>query len=136
MAEALFRNALADAGLTEKFDVSSFGTETFGGAPASRRAVRAAAARGADLSSHCSRSRADVALDDDDLIFVMTPAHLQALDDVPAQCFCIGEFFPDGAFPREVPDPFGGSDADYDAARDAVVSAFPRLLQFLKKLGD
>ena len=136
MAEALFRGELARAGLDGRWEVSSFGLAASSGVPASENACAAAAEFGADLSAHRSRRAADVSLNAGDVFVGMTAGHAHALKTLPARVFGIGEFFPEGAFPREVPDPFGGTLADYRAARDAVVSAFPRLIEFLGKTFD
>lgn len=133
MAEALFRAELARAGLAGRVSVSSFGLAAESGVPASEGARKVVAELGADLSEHRSRRAADVSLRAGDVFVGMTPAHVHALKTLPAQVFCIGEFFPRGAFPQEVPDPFGGSLDDYRAARDAIISAFPRLIDFLEK---
>ena len=136
MAEALFRAELARLGLEGRVSVSSFGLAAESGVPASENARKAAAELGADLSEHRSRRAADVSLSAADVFVGMTAGHAHALKTLPARVFGIGEFFPEGAFPREVPDPFGGSLAEYRAARDAIVSAFPRLIDFLEKTFD
>lgn len=133
MAEVLFRAELARAGLGERVAVSSFGLAAESGVPASDGARKAVAELGADLSGHRSRRAADVSLGANDIFVGMTPAHVHALKTLPARVFGIAEFFPDGAFPQGVPDPFGGSLDDYRSARDAIVSAFPQLIDFLKK---
>lgn len=134
MAEALFRLELKRAGLDGIFDVSSFGLAAAPGVPASENARRVVAEKGADLSAHRSRRAADAAPRPGDIFVAMTPEHLHALKTLPALSFLIGDFFPEGASARSVPDPFGGSEDDYRRARDAVVSAFPRLIAFLKKM--
>ena len=134
MAEALFREVLTQENLEKKFKTASFGLAAASGEPASAGAQKAVAEKGGDLSGHRSRRASDVALYAGDIFVGMTPGHLHALKTLPAQVFCIGEFFPENAFPREVPDPFGGTADDYRAARDAILSAFPRLTEFLKTL--
>lgn len=134
MAEALFREVLTQENLEKKFKTASFGLAAASGAPASAEARKAVAEKGGDLSAHRSRRAADVALHSGDIFVGMTSGHLHALKTLPAQVFCIGEFFPENVFPREVPDPFGGTENDYRAARDAILSAFPRLIKFLKTL--
>ena len=135
MAEALFREELRQTGLEEKFTVSSFGLAAESHCPASENAQKAVKETGGDLSAHRSRRAGEVALKPADIFIGMTPGHVHALKTLPAQVFCIGDFFPENAFPREVPDPFGGDISDYRAARDAILSAFPQLTDFLKKLG-
>lgn len=134
MAEALFRVALAKNNLDGKFKTASFGLAAASGSPASEKAQKAVAEAGGNLAGHRSRRAAEAALRPGDIFIGMTPEHLHALKTLPAQVFCIGEFFPETAFPKEVPDPFGGNTDDYRAARDAILSAFPRLTEFLKTL--
>jgi len=135
MAEALFRTELVRAELSGKFAVSSFGLAAEAGVPASAQAQKAVAEFGADLSEHRSRRARDVALSANDIFIAMTRDHLHALKTIPARSFCIGEFFPKNASTTAgVPDPFGGTLDDYRAARDAIISAFPQLIDFLKTL--
>lgn len=134
MAENLFQTALENAGLASRFRASSFGLAAASGVPASDNAQKAVAEKGGNLSAHRSRRAGDVSLNAADIFIGMTPGHVHALKTLPAQVFCIGDFFPGNAFPQEVPDPFGGNLNDYRAARDAIISAFPHLLDFLKAL--
>lgn len=135
MAAALFRAELERVGLSEKFHAESFGLGAAYGEPATENARMAVKENGGDLSAHRSRRASDVALNANDIFIGMTPGHVHALKTLPAQVFCIGEFFPKNTFPREVPDPFGGNADDYRTARDAIISAFPQLTAFLKTLG-
>lgn len=134
MAETLFRAATARAGLAGAFDVTSFGLAAPAGAPASIGAQKAVAELGADLSAHRSRGTNDVAPNENDFCIAMTPAQLDRLQKIfPAKSFCIAEFFPKNESENDsVPDPFGGTLEDYRVARDAIVSAFPKLIDFLK----
>lgn len=135
MAAALFRAELAQAGLAEKFHAESFGLAAASGEPATENARLVVKEKGGDLSAHRSRRASDFALNAGDIFIGMTPGHVHALKTLPAQVFCIGEFFPKNTFPREVPDPFGGNADDYRTARNAILSAFPQLIAFLKTLG-
>lgn len=134
MAEVLFRAELERENLGEKFATDSFGLAAGSGEPASQNAQKAVSELGGSLANHRSRCAGDVALTRSDIFIGMTPGHLHALKTLPAQVFCIGEFFPTDAPCREVPDPFGGTLADYRNARNAITSAFPQLIQFLKTL--
>lgn len=134
MAETLFRAELARADADCRFDAASFGLAAARGVPATPFAREAAAELGGDLSAHRSHGAADVSPSAGDIFIAMTPQHLHALKAAPVKSFLISDFFPENAFPREVPDPFGGTLDDYRRARDAIVSAFPRLLHFLQTL--
>lgn len=134
MAEALFKGLLTQENLAGKFETGSFGLAASSGIPASENAQKAVEEKGGNLAGHRSRRAADVVLHAGDIFIGMTPGHVHALKTLPARVFCIGEFFPDNLFPREVPDPFCGTISDYRAARDAILAAFPRLIDFLKNL--
>jgi protein-tyrosine phosphatase len=74
MAEALFRDRLAAAGIDAA--VSSAG-ELPGGVRASAGSVRAMAARGLDLSSHVSREFTPEMVERADLVLTMARRHLR-----------------------------------------------------------
>lgn len=134
MAETLFARELQRAGLAENFAAESFGLAANSGEAASRGAQNAVRERGGDLSAHRSRGIGEIVPAENSVFIAMTPRHAQALKEFFSDVFAIGEFLPADAFPREIPDPFGGSENDYRAARDAIVSAFPQIVAFLKKL--
>jgi protein-tyrosine phosphatase len=115
MAAALFAAELARAGLTG-WTVSSAGTWAVAGHPATREAVAALAARGLDLGAHRSRQLTAEQLEQADLILVATRAHAEAIRAefaplrAPIWLFSelVGERY-------DVPDPYGLSQADYEA---------------------
>lgn len=134
MAEALFRAELKRVGLDSTFSVASFGLAATPGRPAALHSQEIVKSFDADLSTHRSGRAADFDLNRDDIFIGMAFEHLHALKTLPAQSFCIGEFFPENEPSREVADPFGGTFEDYRVTCDLISSAFPRLIQFLKTL--
>jgi protein-tyrosine-phosphatase len=117
LAEALTRQAASRRNV--KLSVSSAGTSATEGSPASPPSVRAAARRGADLSAHRSRRLDAGALDDADLVFVMTPEHLRVLrveHGRELNAALVTDCLPAAHARRghRVSDPFGGADEEYE----------------------
>lgn len=118
MAEVIARERAAELGW-QAFTVASAGVGAFIGSPASGGAVRAAEARGLDLSSHASTLLTSEVADSADLILTMSPSHLMRVIELGAgdraallTSFAGGsQRLSDGA---GVPDPIGGSDAEYE----------------------
>jgi protein-tyrosine-phosphatase len=71
LAEAIGRRVAEERGLDAEF--ASAGIDALVGQPASDRAVEVAAARGANLATHRSRTLTRTLLDDYDLVLVMEP---------------------------------------------------------------
>ena len=73
------------------------------------------------------------------LILAMTAMHkeiiLELFPDVDERVFLLGEFSNDPTL-GDVPDPIGGGRRAYLETRDAIVSAIPSLLDFLKHSSD
>ena len=136
-AEAVLRAKLADAGLTGRVDVASAGLAgPPAGQPASALAVTCAAARGYDLSAHRTRPFAPADLEAFDLIVMMDRGHrdkLRALcpENTIDKCHLLRAFIddPDG----DVPDPFGGDEADYRRALAQIEEAMPGLVAALRR---
>jgi protein-tyrosine-phosphatase len=135
MAEAIARHRLEELGWTQ-VEVSSAGVAAFSGGPASGGAVRAAAARGLDVSEHASTAlTADVAADAD-LILTMSATHLMRViqlgaGDRAAVITSFAEGADDALDLTGVPDPVGGSDEEYlqtfDTLDDLVGRALERI---------
>ena len=127
MAEALARAALArrlevDDPAAFGFGVRSAGVFAPPGAPASEHSVAVLAKRGLDLSRHRSSGAEDELLERADRIYGLTRSHLEALAarspvDLREKLFLLD---PTG---RDVPDPIGGSLADYAACAQAIERA-------------
>lgn len=116
MAEALARHALEERGWSE-VEVESAGVSTTSGLPASDGALAAAEAGGFDLSGHRSAQLTRDRIERADLVLVMTPAHLDAVESLGGEgkAALLGAFAAhDDDNPRwVVPDPFGGDEQAY-----------------------
>lgn len=119
MAEAIARRVAAELGWYE-VAVASVGVSAAEGDLASRGAARAALRHGLDLADHRARrlTPADVARAD--LVLAMGPNHLDRVVEAGGggKAYLLHDFAGgDGGSPspQGVPDPFGGSDADYEA---------------------
>ena len=94
--------------------VRSAGTMAFEGSPASAGARTAVAERGLDLDRHAARLLGEEELEWADLVLVMSPSHLAAVEVLSrGRCYAevITEFAGDPS--GGVADPFGGSDEHY-----------------------
>lgn len=99
-------------------DADSAGLMAAEGRPASPGAIRAAARHGADLSGHWSQPVSDALMDGADAVYAMTQAHAEAL----------ARRFPHAAgkihvLSPQIPDPFGGGDAEYEQCAQALLKA-------------
>lgn len=113
MAEAITRARAAHRGL-DGIRVRSAGTMAFQGSPASAGARTAVAERGLELDRHAARPLGEDELDWADLVLVMSPSHLAAVEALSrGRCYAevITEFV--GDMSEGVADPFGGSDRRY-----------------------
>ena len=119
MAEVVARRGLAQRGWSN-VEVRSAGVATVNGGPASDGAQRAARRHGLDLSGHRSAVLSPEHMAWADLVLVMSPGHLArvAAAGAAGRSALLPAFAaagdPTGPAPA-VPDPFGGSDADYEA---------------------
>ena len=115
LAEGIARAEIARRGW-KNVHVASAGLSASEGAPASREAVIVAKREGVDLSGHRSRPLTRDAAAWADLILVMGPQHLPAVDRLGARdrATTLGDFAagPDGEG-EAVPDPFGGPEEVY-----------------------
>lgn len=135
MAEAIARRSVARRGWSG-VEVRSAGVATVNGGPASEGAERAADRHGLDLSAHRSSVLGPEGVAWADLVLTMSPGHLARVAGAGggAKAALLGAFAaggdPSAAAPT-VPDPFGGSDADYEATftllEELVEKALDRL---------
>ena len=77
MAEGILKHLVARHELNEQIEVSSAGTWTSAGAPASTHAVDVARRSGIDISAIRSRPLTRPILLDSDLVLTMEPTHLE-----------------------------------------------------------
>ncbi len=116
MAEVLARAHATRRGLGH-IEVKSAGTMAFEGSAASAGACRAAGERGLTLDSHAARLVTAERLGWADVVLVMAPWHLAAVEAVSRDCYAevITDFV--GDLSESVADPFGGDDHRYREAR-------------------
>ena len=133
MAEAMFRSKAAEAGIVEKLIIDSAGTHCYRtGEPPYAHAQLAAAKRGYDLSA--LRARQIVLRDFDlfDYVIAMDMKNMTALQSLKKEnLFQITELmmsFSRSCKITEVPDPYGGTDADFELVLDLLESATDGLL--------
>ena len=118
MAEAFAREIAAERG--GGVTVSSAGVNAADGYAASPEAVDAAGDAGGGLASHRSHALTARAVLDADVIYTLTEAHLRLLlERFPDASSKASRLDPDA----DVPDPIGGSAADYEAAAGQIRSA-------------
>lgn len=121
MAEGICRVLLAEHGI-ENVVCESCGLSALTGMPATPYAVTAAAEYGADLSAHRSRAVSRYLLDEGDLFVCMTAAHAAALRTyVPDEKLRV--------LAGGIPDPFGGTEADYRACAAAIRDGLVKLIE-------
>lgn len=134
MAAALLRRRLADAlgvPLEELerlgFLVESAGVSASYGAPAAEPARELMRRRGLDLSSHRSRPLDDELVAEAELIVTLTPGHsaavLGAWPEAEEKTIVLD--------PRGVPDPIGGSLAQYEACAEHIDARLEELVAAL-----
>lgn len=144
MAESVLRAALAEAGLAEAVTVDSSGTGDWHvGDRMHSRARRALAGRGLDGSAHRARQFEAGWLPGRDLILAMDASNLAALRRLagPHDRDRIRLFGEVGGLGEigggQIPDPYGGTDADFGHVLDLLGAAAPVIANRLAELlGD
>ena len=138
MAEAVLRTKLARAGLGAAVAVDSAGTHGFKrGTPVDARAVARAGRRGYELKGRESRPLVAEDFTRFDLLLAMDHHNLDTLHDrCPAsehhRVATLLSFLPQ-ATAEEIPDPYYGSPAAFDAALDLIEPACDGVLATLRK---
>lgn len=134
-AEGVFRRHVEEAGLSELICVDSAGTHGYHiGDPPDSRAIATALARGVDLRDLRARKLEALDFERFDYLFAMDSGH----NDHMAR-FGVGQkgqvalflcFPPTGAEKRrsDVPDPYYGTQADFDLVYNMVEEASARIL--------
>jgi protein-tyrosine phosphatase len=147
MAETVLRAALADAGLAEAVTLDSSGTGDWHvGEPMYAQARRALARRGYDGSAHRARQFEASWLPERDLVLAMDAGNLVTLrrlagPDDRDRIRLFGEVGGLGEIGGgQIPDPYGGNEADFGYVLDLLGAAAPviaaRLAQLLGRPGD
>ena len=117
MAEALFKELLAERGVEGDWRVESAGTWALDGQRASAHAEQVMREQGLDISAHRSQVTSGELLRGFDLILVMVPGHKEALvtefPGVAQRVFLLSEM---AGMEQGIPDPIGGSLETYRTA--------------------
>ena len=132
-AEGVFRQQLAQAGLTDRVQVASAGTHNYHpGKPADARSAQHAARRGVDLSAHMARQLVDDDFETMDLILVMDWDNLALTQAMcPPQHLNTVRRLMEFAQRKQatvVPDPYFGGATGFDEVLDLVEDACQGLL--------
>ena len=147
MAETVLRAALAEAGLAGAVTVDSSGTGDWHvGQPMYPQARRALAGRGHDGSAHRARQFEAAWLPGLDLVLALDASNLATLRRLagPRDRDRIRLFGEVGGLGEigggQIPDPYGGTDADFGYVLDLLGAAAPviaaRLAELLGRPGD
>lgn len=132
-AAALVRELGADAG---RVQVSSAGSSAWEGQPASEGSIQVARDSGVDLSAHRSRRISVTDLRSADLVFVMEPLHLVALEAVGGpreRVHVLSEWPPPGEPELPVSDPFGGSIEAYEECWNRIRRHVQRIAPHIRQ---
>jgi protein-tyrosine-phosphatase len=115
MAEALFRQLVADHAQLRATAVESAGVGACDGEAASKHAVKTMLRRGVSLKQHKARRVSRAMVESADLVLTMTDGHRQALERLAPQAegmiFALGQY---AGTEDAVADPFGLSLRDYE----------------------
>lgn len=136
MAEAILRHHAAEEGLDVEVDSSGLGGWHVGEG-ADHRAVRTLARHGY-RSAHRARQFERIWFDRYDLIVALDRGHLRELramapdEEARDKIRLLREFDPDAGGRLDVPDPYGGSMADFEHVRELVEAAVPGLLEEIR----
>ena len=137
-AEGVMRRLLCAEGMLARVEVASAATHDYQlGMPPSAGAMQVAQRRGYPIGERVSRRVSPADFDHYDLILAMDRANLAALQDIapPRARPKIGMLLDYGERHRgkEVPDPYGGSEADYDATLELIEDGCRGLLKALAR---
>jgi protein-tyrosine-phosphatase len=132
LAEALARKIATSRGI-EDVNVSSAGTNAIDGVPATDEALLVGMERGVDLTGHRSRQLTPAIVSEADLIFVMTPGHLEQVKQMGGRgkVHVIDEYASEGS-EKGVTDPYGGDLEAYRETADALEEHLERVFDRLK----
>ncbi|MGH7652538.1 MAG: low molecular weight protein arginine phosphatase [Gemmatimonadaceae bacterium] len=132
LAEALARKVAASRGI-EDIAISSAGTNAVENVPATDEALLVGMERGLDLTGHRSRQLTPAIVSEADLIFVMTPGHLEQVKQMGGRgkVHVIDEYA-SGATDKGISDPYGGDLEAYRNTTDSLEDELERLFDRLQ----
>jgi protein-tyrosine-phosphatase len=132
MAEAFARKIAERRGIQD-LNVASAGTNAFDNVPATDEALLVGMERGLDLTAHRSRMLTPEIVSDADLVFVMTPSHLEQVKQMGGRgkVHVIDEYA-SGASHKGISDPYGGDLEAYRNTADTLEEELERLFDRLQ----
>lgn len=135
MAAALARHALGQRGWSQ-VEVASAGTAALAGSPASEEVPVVLEEKGVELGSHEAEELTPERVEWADLVLVMSPTHLWAVDSMGGggKAQLITDFLDGDQSGRPVLDPIGGSLAVYRDTRDQLERAVLAVLDRLEPI--
>lgn len=136
-AEGVFRHLVTEAGVQDRFHIESAGTDSYhvGEAP-DRRAVKIAARHGVSLQGQRARALKPEDFNAFDYLYAMDGGHLFDMQGrAPAGHAGKIELFlaAAGHTAQDVPDPWYGTEADFENVFDLIHSASTSLLGRLRE---
>jgi len=141
MAEGLLRTRLTREGLADRIQVRSSGTHGIDGSPASAYAIVALHRMGIDIRGHRARTVTQQAIDDADLLLVMTHRHISFIEQhfrrTEGKLYLLSEMIGQDF---DVDDPYGGPEMEYVQCAHQLASivqhGFQHILNSLPLLAD
>ena len=132
-AEAVLRQLVRDAGLSERVEVRSAGTQGYHvGQPADRRSVEHARRRGYDLQAHRARQVSSEDFSAFDYVIAMDRGHEQELmriaPDAGRHKLALMMRYGGSSGEADVPDPYYGGSEDFEQVLNLVERAGRGLL--------
>jgi protein-tyrosine-phosphatase len=128
LAEGIARREAIERGLID-FEVSSAGTSAWNGAPASDGGVLVALEHGVDLTGHRARQLTREIVQENDVILVMGPHHLERAEALGGEgkAHLLTHYAAHGSSDRAVSDPFGGDLEVYRATYEELEKEIKRV---------
>lgn len=132
MAESLARKIAERRGIKE-MNVSSAGTNAWDNIPATDEALLVGMERGIDLTGHRARKLTPAIVSEADLIFVMTPGHLEQVKQMGGRgkVHVIDEYA-SGTSNQGIADPYGGNLDAYRETADTLEREIEKLFDRLE----
>ena len=132
MAEVIFRQLAADAGVTDRFTVTSRGIgDWHEGQPADPRTIESLRRAGYDGARHVAHQVTADDIADHDLLIAMDRSHERALREQGAERVELFTAYVENATSPDIFDPYFSDDDAFDRVRDEVERGCRTLLTAL-----